>query len=402
MSNPRFKELGKKKFVIRYNQLVHDLNHSSSDAMEIVCSEFNCARPGAPTISAWRKEFGLVVNNPKATELFMTTVNVYRIQNHCTVNEASEAVAKRLGCRPKSEAAIYMYFYKNKIQFQLPQVPCLSCNSEFHPFSPKTKICSECHKKYSSNIIRNVLDGFSLKEAIEFSKSHKLCTCGSWFQPRTRSTVLCAVCISKSSAASAYISQWSIHNCKCCGRLMYLKTPIADRLKSGIVSCKYCLDNLTSSARYGKRTKHRVKKICMCGNWYIRVNNSRVVSCPRCRKHLSSRNIQSWRNRPMVHRCSNCYSKTDVNSESRFCDTCLSKYNKKTLTTLCMTEEMKEEEDVKRYNKEFMRKHTRMVNRNKPKQPKTKQPKKTNYQEKLIDDMRDMAIIESLKSLIEE
>lgn len=66
-----------------------------------------------------------------------------------------------------------------------------------------------------------------------------------------------------------------------------------------------------------------------------------------------------------------------------------------------MTEEMQEEETVKRYNKEFMRKHTRMRNRNKPKQTK-RQKANIDYNEELIREFNDQALIDSLESLLEK
>lgn len=170
------------------------------------------------------------------------------------------------------------------------------------------------------------------------------------------------------------------------------------------------VDNLTP------QTEREVGYVlCRCGN-YFKQHHSRTNWCPTCTSTLSDVRRQQIDHSSIVkcpccgrHRYHTRNAKT-VNS----CNHCTSKYSARHRTcrirvrsgqdhySIIAKQMEQEEEAVKRYNREFMKKHTRMLNRNKPKQTRKKQEPKTNYQEKLVDDMRDRAILESLTSLVEE
>lgn len=354
---------------------------------------------------SYKDDGSLVTREDKRKISDEVTLTVRREQ--CSVERAISLVKERMHVQKVCPSAVRKWIEGFGIDLR-KQLNCYTCGLPFKAQHPNTKSCPSCKKKHTPHALEYARKNNVPVESICASEDILTCdTCHLEFSYGGKgSKKKCPNCLNNLLASHKSVQQYKqVGECPACGRFKYVYGQHHRQKVKYSHCCTECSDNYTYKEKTWRSRLRRYGKIfmCLCGNQVRRVKakEGRNTPCDRCKKYLTVTQRYTWRIANYYTRCAYCYSKISINTGSRFCEDCLSIHDEQTLTKLCMTEEMKEEEEVKRHNKEFMRKHTRMMNRNKPKK-QTKQQTKTNYQEKLIDDMRDLAIIESLKSLIEE
>ena len=402
------KDLNKELFLDLFlNRVVRHLMDVEPSIAE-TAEELGYTRlPSHTVVQKWMKQYGYASIHKQRTvflEDFSLRLSEFMAHNLVFLEDAILAVAECLECAAPSINTISPIRRRLGLRLRAPKIECFLCNKDFEPRrADAIPICSSCRSIYGKSVVSLYHHGKD-REYIISAVDDKRCRCGTIIEPGCKQREWCRNCYEDLNTDDrTKLRNAEIIDCPCCTRRMYATRTRPSNNRRGTQSCEHCRNSLSPKEIQRRRMvlKNAKRTTCLCGNPFLQRKTGTRKLCSRCltTTKISKAVKDSWTKSSPWTRCAHCYERMDKDSPSRFCTKCLDEHTEETLIWLCRTEEMKEEDEVKAYNKEFMRKHTRMLNRNKPRK---KSKPKEQYKPTMIEDLHNLAVLESLSSSIKE